>query len=147
MDAVVMRFRTIVVAAVAAGVMAGLGAWWLSAARAAERREAVESSLVRSWARAEAGAGMSTTPKRVPGASWSTLRELRDLPGFRDYAMRCSSCHVLPDPGAREARGWYGVVERMRHHINRSGAMPPPEMQMESTLDFLRSAAERRTSP
>lgn len=143
----IVGFRTSVVASVAVAVLVGIGTWWLSAAREAERREAVETSLTRSWARAEAGAGMSTTPKRVPEASRSTLRELRDLPGFHDYAMRCSSCHVLPDPGAREVRAWYGTVERMRHHINRSGAMPPPEEQMESALDFLRAAAERRASP
>lgn len=142
-----MTSRTIVLVTVAVGVLAGMGAWWLSAAREAERREAVDASLMRSWARAEAGAGMSTTPKRVPEASRSTLRELRDLPGFHDYAMRCSSCHGLPDPGAHEARAWYGTVERMRHHIARSGAMPPPEEQMESALDFLRAAAERRVSP
>jgi hypothetical protein len=142
-----MRVRTIVVVTIIAGVLVGLGAWWLGAAREAERREAVETSLTRSWARAEAGAGMSTTPKRVPAASRSTLRELRDLPGFHDYAMRCSSCHVLPDPGAREGRAWYGAVERMRHHINRSGTMPPPEEQMESALEFLRAAAGRRASP
>jgi hypothetical protein len=142
-----MRARTIVLGIVALVVLASAGAWWLGAAREAERREAVERSLIRSWARAEAGAGMSTTPKRVPEASRSTLQELRDLPGFHDYAMRCSSCHVLPDPGAREARAWYGAVERMRHHMSRSGAMPPPEEQLESALDFLRAAAERRASP
>jgi hypothetical protein len=142
-----MRFRTIVVVTVAVGVLAGLGVWWRGAAREAERRAAVETSLMRSWARAEAGAGMSTTPKRVPAASRRTLRELRDLPGFHDYAMRCSSCHVLPDPGARDVRAWYGTVERMRHHMARSGAMPPPEEQLESALDFLRAAAERRQSP
>jgi hypothetical protein len=78
-----------------------LGSW-----RDAERRAAVEASLLRYWARAEAGAGMSTPPKRVPEASRRTFREISNLPGFHDYAMRCSSCHVLPDPGAREARAW-----------------------------------------
>lgn len=142
-----MRSRTIVVVIVAAGALAGLGVWSLGKAREGERREAVETSLTRSWARTEAGAGMSTTPKRVPAASPSTLRELRGLPGFHDYAMRCSSCHVLPDPGARQARAWYGTVEQMRHHVARSGAMPPPEEQLEAALGFLRAAAQRRVAP
>lgn len=142
-----MTVRTVFLGIVALGVVAGAGARWVGAERDAERRAAVEASLLRYWARAEAGAGMSTTPKRVPEASRRTIREIRNLPGFHDYAVRCSSCHVLPDPGAREARAWYETVERMRGHINRSGTMPPPEEQMASVLDFLRAAAERRVSP
>lgn len=140
-----MRTRMVILLAVLAGAVAAIGAWRVGTIRVAERRETVETSLFRSWARAETGAGMSIVPKpRVPAASERTIREVRDLPGFHEYAMRCSSCHVLPDPRAYDARRWGGTMERMRHHIQRSGTMPPPEDQLEAALDFLRAASERR---
>jgi hypothetical protein len=140
-----MRTRTVILLMVMAGAAAAIGAWRIASIRDAGRREAVETSLFRSWARAEAGAGMSIVPKsRVPAASERTIRQVHDLPGFHEYAMRCSSCHVLPDPGAHEARRWAGTMDRMRHHIQRSGTMPPPEEELESALEFLRAAAERR---
>jgi hypothetical protein len=127
------------------GAVAAIGVWRVGKIREAERREAVETSLFRSWVRAETGAGMSIVPKsRVPAASDRTIREVRDVPGFHEYAMRCSSCHVLPDPRAYDARRWGGTMERMRHHIQRSGTMPPPEDQLEAALEFLRAASEHR---
>lgn len=142
-----MSARTVILLVVMAGTVAAIGAWRVGAMREAERREAVQTSLFRSWARAEAGAGTSIVPKpRVPAASERTIREVRDLPGFHEYAMRCSSCHVLPDPGAHEARRWAGTMERMRHHIQRSGTMPPPEDQLEAALEFLRAASEHRAN-
>jgi hypothetical protein len=140
-----MRTRTVILLMVMAGTVAAIGARRIASMREAERREAVETSLFRSWVRAETGAGMSIVPKsRVPAASERTIREVSDLPGFHEYAMRCSSCHVLPDPGAHEARRWAGTMERMRHHIQRSGTMPPPEEELESALEFLRAASVRR---
>jgi hypothetical protein len=140
-----MRTRTVILLVVMAGAATAIGAWRIGSMREADRREAVETSLFRSWARTETGAGMSIVPKsRVPAASERTIREVRDLSGFHEYAMRCSSCHVLPDPGAYEARRWAGTMERMRHHIQRSGTMPPPEEELEAALEFLRAASEHR---
>jgi hypothetical protein len=140
-----MRTRTVILVVVLAGAVVAAGAWRLGAIREAQRREEVETSLFRSWVRAEAGAGMSIVPKpRVPAASERTIREVSEIRGFHEYAMRCSSCHVLPDPDAYEARRWGTIMERVRHHIQRSGTMPPPEDQLESALEFLRAASEAR---
>jgi hypothetical protein len=112
------------------------------AAQEAARAEAVESSRVRGWARSEGGAGVSALPKRVPPANPRELRRLEDLPGFHAYAMRCSSCHVLPDPGAYPAERWTGRVDAMRAHIARAGVVPPAEGELEAATEFLGAASE-----
>lgn len=112
------------------------------AAREAARTEAVETSRVRGWARAEGGAGVSALPKRVPAADPRELRRLEDLPGFHAYAMRCSSCHVLPDPAAYPAERWTGRVDAMREHIARAGVVPPEESELEAATEFLGAASE-----
>lgn len=134
--------RAIVAVLVLVGGAAGLMAWRHSVEEDARRQAAVESSQVRSWARANTAAGMSVLPKRVPAADRSDLRRLKGLPGFHEYAMRCSSCHVLPDPGAYDARRWTGKVDEMKVHTGRSGIMPPPESEMEAALRFLQAASE-----
>lgn len=142
-----MGIRTVVLLAALSLSALAVAGWWTSSTREARHRDAVEASLLRNWARSETEAGMSLVPKRaVPPASAGTLRALSDLPGFHEYAMRCSSCHVLPDPSARDTRRWGTTMERMRHHIQRSGTMPPPEEELEAALDFLRMASERRTT-
>lgn len=112
------------------------------AAKEAARTEAVESSRVRGWARSEGGAGVSVLPKRVPAADPRDLRRLEDLPGFHAYAMRCSSCHVLPDPAAYPADRWTGRVDAMREHIARAGVVPPEESELEAATEFLGAASE-----
>jgi hypothetical protein len=112
------------------------------AAREEARREAVETSRIRGWARSEGGAGLSALPKRVPAADPAELRQLEDLPGFHAYAMRCSSCHVLPDPGAYEPGRWRGRVDAMREHIARAGVMPPEEAELEAATEFLDAASK-----
>lgn len=134
--------RAIAVVLVIVGGGAGFTAWRHSVDEDARRQAAVESSQVRSWARANTAAGMSVLPKRVPAADRSDLRRLERLPGFHEYAMRCSSCHVLPDPGAYDARRWTGKVDEMKAHTGRSGIMPPPESDMEAALRFLRAASD-----
>lgn len=118
------------------------GAWRHSAREEAEREAGIEASLLRSWARSETGAGISILPLRVPPARERELRALEDLPGFHEYAMRCSSCHALPDPAAYAPRQWIGTVERMRHQISRAGVMPPQEGELEAATEFLRAASE-----
>ena len=130
---------TVVLAVVGAGLF---GAWRHSAIQKAERTAGIETSLLRSWARSQTGAGISILPLRVPPARQRDLRALEDLPGFHEYAMRCSSCHVLPDPAAYEARQWIGTVDRMRHQIDRAGVMPPREGELEAATEFLRAASE-----
>jgi hypothetical protein len=123
---------------------AGLfGVWRLGETRDAERQAGIEASKVRGWARSEGGAGPSVLPlNRVPPADERELRELEDLPGFHDYAMRCSSCHELPDPAAYPAKRWIGKVDEMREHIRRAGIMPPEESQLEAALQFLGAASD-----
>ncbi len=113
----------------------------MEAAREEARREAVETSRIRGWARAEGGAGLSVLPKRVPEADPEELRRLQDLPGFHAYAMRCSSCHVLPDPGAYDPDRWRGRVDAMREHIARAGVVPPEESELEAATEFLGAAS------
>lgn len=129
----------VILALVAGGVFALRAG---SAAREAARAEAVESSRVRGWARSEGGAGVSALPKRVPAANPRELRRLEDLPGFHAYAMRCSSCHVLPDPAAYPAERWTGRVDAMREHIARAGVVPPEESELEAATEFLGAASE-----
>ena len=129
----------VVLAVLAAGLF---GAWRQSAREKAKRENGVETSLLRSWARSETGAGISILPLRVPVARARDLRALEDLPGFHEYSMRCSSCHALPDPAAYAPRQWIGTVDRMRHQIARAGVMPPREGELEAATEFLRAASE-----
>lgn len=123
--------------------VSAVGAWRVIVAREVERREALETSQTRSWARSEAGAGISAVPKRVTAAPERTLRQVRDLPGYHEFATRCASCHVLPDPTMYDSRQWSTVTERMRHHADRSGTIPPPESDLHAVLDFLRAASQQ----
>jgi hypothetical protein len=136
-----MRRLGVVVVLVLMG--AGLiGVWRSVAEQEARRKGGVETSRVRDWARTEGGAGISVLPKRVPAADSRELREVEGLPGFHEFAMRCSSCHVLPDPAAYPGERWPGKVEEMREHIQRSGMLPPPESDLELARQFLRAAAD-----
>lgn len=105
-------------------------------------RDAVETSRVRDWARSEGGAGPSVLPKRVPAADERQLARLEGVPGFHEYAMRCSSCHVLPDPAAYSGGAWVGKVDEMREHIRRAGVVPPPESELAVVRGFLDAASD-----
>lgn len=121
---------------------AGLLAWRHDAVKAAERQAAIETSRIRTWARSNTAAGVSVLPKRIPAAEERELHELEDLPGFHEYAMRCSSCHVAPDPAAYPARRWVGKVAEMREHIRRAGVVPPEPEELEAATAFLRAASD-----
>jgi hypothetical protein len=129
--------RLLVLAVVGAGLL-GAGRWL---ADADPRHDPVETSRVRGWARAEGGAGVSVLPKRVPPADDGELRRLRELPGFHEFAMRCSSCHVLPDPAAYPAGRWRGKVDEMGEHIRRAGVVPPSPAELDAAIEFLDAAS------
>ncbi|MGK7313629.1 MAG: hypothetical protein ACN0LA_15550 [Candidatus Longimicrobiales bacterium M2_2A_002] len=132
-----------VLALVAVALAAGLvGASRREAAREAERDAAVEASRIRSWARANASVGVSVLPKRVPAADPGELEAVEGLPGFHDFAMRCGSCHELPDPATYGPKRWIGKVAEMQEHIRRSGVMPPSEARMEAVTRFLGAASD-----
>jgi hypothetical protein len=138
-----MTARTVLLLALAVLGVGLFGAWRLGAARDAERQDGIETSKVRGWARSEGGAGPSVLPlNRVPLAHERQLQKLDELPGFHDYAMRCSSCHELPDPAAYPAKQWIGKVDEMREHIRRAGIMPPAESELEAAREFLRAASD-----
>lgn len=138
-----MRARTVLLLFLVATGAGLIGVWRLDAAEDARREEGIEASRVRGWARSEGGAGPSVLPlNRVPVADEKQLRELEELPGFHDYAMRCSSCHQLPDPAAYPAKRWIGKVDEMREQIRRAGIMPPPESELEAAREFLRAASD-----
>lgn len=137
-----MSLRTGLLLFVALAGAGLIGVWRLDAVNDAQRREGIETSRVRSWARSTGGAGVSVLPKRVPAADEEAIRRLEELPGFHAYAMRCSSCHVLPDPAAYPADRWIGKVEEMREHIARAGVVPPEEEELEQAGAFLRAASD-----
>lgn len=143
-----MKLRFLIILALV-GAAAGLTAWRFAAADDAARTAAIEASKVRGWARSSTDAGVSILPKRVPTAGKADLRRVQELPGFHAYAMRCSSCHGLPDPAAYSARQWIGKVAEMRAHTERSGIMPPPEREVAAAQEFLQAASDtlRRASP
>jgi hypothetical protein len=124
-----------------------LGAWRLDAQRDAAREAAAETSRIRAWAWTEGGAGVSVLPKRVPLADPRELQRLDHLPGFDSYAMRCASCHELPDPAAYAPKQWIGKVAEMREKIDRAGVMPPAEGELEAAIRFLQTAAEQLRRP
>ena len=130
---------TLVLAVAGAGLF---GAWRQSVSERADREAALQRSLLRAWARAETGAGISIVPKQVPAADARHLKRLEELAGFHEYAMRCSSCHVLPDPATYTGGEWTGKVDEMRYHIGRSGVMPPSEGELKTAAEFLRRASE-----
>ena len=140
-----MRARTWLILAFAAAGSAGLVAWRLDAARDARLEASIEASRVRRWALAEGGAGISVVPKRVPAAGRDQLRRLEDRPGFHEYAMRCSACHVLPDPTAYRAGAWNDKVGSMMGQMERAGLMPPTREELDAIVAFLRDAAENAT--
>lgn len=121
---------------------AGLLAWRHGALEEAERDAAIETSKVRTWARTQTSAGVSVLPKRVPAVDEDELRNLAELPGFHEYSMRCSSCHVLPDPAAYPSKRWVGKVAEMQEHIRRAGVMPPAEGELEAATEFLGAASD-----
>lgn len=121
---------------------AGLLAWRQGVVEATQREEAVEISKTRAWVRSNTSAGVSVLPKRVPAADEGELADLEDLPGFHEYAMRCSSCHVLPDPAAYPAKRWIGKVAEMREHIERAGVIPPDREELEAATGFLGAASD-----
>lgn len=121
---------------------AGLLAWRQGAVEDTQREEAVETSRVRAWARSNTSAGVSVLPKRVPAADESELADLEDVPGFHEFAMRCSSCHVLPDPAAYPAKQWIGKIAEMREHIQRAGVIPPEPAELEAATRFLSAASD-----
>ena len=128
---------------VAVVLVAGfVGASRYEAVREAEREAAVETSRIRTWARANASVGVSVLPKRVPAADPGELESLNGLPGFHDYAMRCGSCHEPPDPAAYAPKQWVGKVAEMGEHIRRAGVVPPSEAQLDSVLRFLGAASD-----
>ena len=137
-----MRVRTVALLAVLTVASGLVVAWRYGAVREAEREAAAETSQVRTWARANAAVGVSVLPKRVPAADPADIRRLQDEPGFHAFAMRCSSCHELPDPGAYDARRWIGKVDEMQEHIRRSGTVPPPDSVMREVVEFLGEASE-----
>jgi hypothetical protein len=139
-----MRARTVLLLLSAVAGAGLLGAWHVGEAREVERRAGIETSKVRGWARAEGGAGPSVLPiNRVPPADERELRELEDVPGFHEYAMRCSSCHELPDPAAYPAKRWIGKVDEMREHVRRAGVMPPEESELVAIRRFLGAASDQ----
>lgn len=121
---------------------AGLLAWRRGAIQETERQQALETSQIRTWARSNTAAGISVLPKRVPPADEEVLAGLEGVPGFHEYAMRCSSCHVLPDPAAYPARRWIGKVAEMREHIEQAGVVPPERAELEAATGFLRAASD-----
>lgn len=121
---------------------AGLLAWRRGAVQEAERQQALETSQIRTWARSNTAAGISVLPKRVPAVDEDTLADLEDVPGFHEYAMRCSSCHALPDPAAYPAKQWIGKVAEMREHIERAGVVPPEPEELEAATRFLGAASD-----
>jgi hypothetical protein len=137
-----MRARTLLLLLLAVAGAGLFGAWRLGAAADAAREEGIERSRTWAWARSEGGAGPSILPKRVPVADEVELRELEGLPGFHEYAMRCSSCHALPDPAVYPAKRWIGKVDEMKEHIRRAGIMPPEESQLEAVREFLGEASD-----
>lgn len=128
----------LLIALVGAGSVVALR---FDAQRDPDRRPAAETSRLRTWARTEAGAGISVLPKRIPAAGRSALDRVDHLPGFHEYAMRCSSCHVLPDPGAYTAAEWPARVDEMRFHIGRAGVLPPPDGELVMVRAFLARAS------
>lgn len=133
--------RTLAIVLLLALLGAGLLAWRQDV-REAEREAAVETSRIRGWARSNGVAGVSVLPKRVPPADEGELADLEELPGFHEYAMRCSSCHVLPDPAAYPAKKWIGKVAEMRDHIERAGVVPPAREELEAATGFLGAASD-----
>lgn len=137
-----MRSRTIIFLVLALAGAGMIGVWHQRSANETGRPDGAETSRIRAWARSQGGAGPSVLPKRVPAADARELRRLEELPGFHAYAMRCSSCHVLPDPAAYTGDRWIGKVESMRQHTVRAGVLPPPESELDSVRLFLRGASE-----
>lgn len=137
-----MNTRTASLLLLVLALAGSVGAWRLSLAEESGRESAAETSRIRGWARAEGGAGVSVLPKRVPAADPREIDRLKDRPGFHAYAMRCSSCHVLPDPAAYPGERWGGKVSSMEEHVRRAGLVPAPESELDSVRTFLRAAAE-----
>lgn len=115
---------------------------------AAERREAARESAMetlrlRAWAQSSSAAGVSIQPKNVPAAGEAELSKVRDLAGYHAYAMRCASCHVLPDPAAYPPKEWRGKVDLMRWHIGQAGVVPPADSEIAAVKEFLGQASRR----
>jgi len=71
-------------------------------------------------------------------------------PEGQAFAIACSQCHALPDPGRHTAREWPGVVERMKRHMAWTNIVvgPPdlktvPGLKTDEILGVLQKYAKR----
>ncbi len=112
----------------------------------AARETAMTTLRLRAWAQNSSEAGVSIQPKQVPAADPGELARVKELPGYHTYAMRCASCHVLPDPAAHSPREWLGTVDLMRFRIGQAGVVPPADSELAAVKEFLGAASrELRT--
>jgi cytochrome c2 len=64
-----------------------------------------------------------------------------ETPAGKAFRSVCSQCHTLPDPGQHNAKGWPGVVERMKGYMKSMGKQVPDEETQKVILGFLQRNA------
>ncbi len=77
---------------------------------------------------------------------------LKSVPG-KMFAIACSQCHALPDPGQYTAGEWPGVVERMQGHMRWANTVvgspelrTTPELKTDEIVMLLQRYARRETA-
>lgn len=139
-----MRLRTLTTALVLAGAGAGFLGWRVQSGQEARRRDAIERSLLRSWAleetdlrRTASAAGISLhRPELVP-LNRRRLGALAEGHDFHAFVQRCTSCHATPDPSMHTPREWRAVVHRMSAWIDKAGVLPMEAAEREALTRFL----------
>ena len=61
------------------------------------------------------------------------------------FAMRCGSCHAVPDPGMKTGEHWSFLLRRMQDRTHRAGVIPMSDAESDSILTFLRKHAAPAT--
>jgi hypothetical protein len=85
---------------------------------------------------------LTTNALRVSG---TVLPEGR---GRETFALICSRCHALPDPGVHSRGDWGVVFARMERNMERMKVAPPTGDQVEEILAYLQTAGSgRRAHP
>ncbi len=64
--------------------------------------------------------------------------------GREEFALVCSRCHALPDPGVHSAQDWLAVFMRMERNMERMKVRQATAEETDRILSYLQGSAAKR---
>jgi Dihaem cytochrome c len=62
-------------------------------------------------------------------------------PSAQLYQIKCTGCHVAPQPGAHTEKAWFRVVQRMQMRMKSGGVAPLNKIELDKILAYLQRHA------